>query len=153
MEKEELKEYYPEFHQYEPFCRFGGCVHLSEPVCGVKQALEEGKISQIRYENYRMIYEELKARKNTSMKLKEEIYAKDEINTGRQPEMDVAKTMFVLVMALIHSTIACIPENQLEHGIPYLIDTVIGGPMAAPVMMFCMGACMRYSRHHMWQNF
>lgn len=87
------------------------------------------------------------------MKLKEEIYAKDEINTGRQPEMDVAKTMFVLVMALIHSTIACIPENQLEHGIPYLIDTVIGGPMAAPVMMFCMGACMRYSRHHMWQNF
>lgn len=63
MEKEELKEYYPEFHQYEPFCRFGGCVHLSEPVCGVKQALEEGKISQIRYENYRMIYEELKARK------------------------------------------------------------------------------------------
>ena len=63
MEKEELKEYYPEFAEYEPFCKFGGCVHISEPVCGVKDALEEGKISQIRYQNYKLIYEELKAKK------------------------------------------------------------------------------------------
>mgnify|MGYP000886555181 CR=1 FL=1 len=42
MEKEELKECYPEFLPYEPYCRFGGCVHLSEPVCGVKEALAEG---------------------------------------------------------------------------------------------------------------
>ena len=63
MEKEELKEFYPEFLPYEPYCRFGGCVHLSEPVCGVKEALAEGEISPIRYENYKLLYEELKERK------------------------------------------------------------------------------------------
>lgn len=63
MEKEELQGFYPEFEPYEPFCKFGGCVHINEPVCGVRKALEEGKISRIRYENYRLIYEELKAQK------------------------------------------------------------------------------------------
>ena len=62
-EKEELKEFYPEFLPYEPYCRFGGCVHLSEPVCGVKEALAEGEISPIRYENYKLLYQELKERK------------------------------------------------------------------------------------------
>ena len=63
MEKEDLKEFYPEFLPYEPYCKFGGCVHLSEPVCGVKEALAEGEISPIRYENYKLLYEELKERK------------------------------------------------------------------------------------------
>lgn len=63
MEKEELQSFYPEFEQYEPFCQFGGCVHINEPVCGVRNALSEGKISRIRYENYCLIYEELKAQK------------------------------------------------------------------------------------------
>lgn len=63
MEKEELQGFYPEFEPYEPYCRFGGCVHINEPVCGVKEALTEGKISRIRYDNYCRIYEELKERK------------------------------------------------------------------------------------------
>ena len=60
MEKEELKTYFPEFAQYEDECRFLGCVHVNEPVCGVKEALKEGRISQSRYENYKLLYEELK---------------------------------------------------------------------------------------------
>ena len=60
MEKEELKIYFPEFTQYEDKCKFLGCVHVNEPVCGVKEALKEGKISQSRYENYKLLYEELK---------------------------------------------------------------------------------------------
>lgn len=66
MEKEELKEYYPEFRNYEKNCRFGGCMHLSEPVCGVKEALSEGKISRVRYDNYMLLYDELKNRKKYS---------------------------------------------------------------------------------------
>ncbi len=55
-----LMQYYPEFEEYEPECRFGGCSHIAEPDCGVKRALAEGKISAVRYENYKLLYEELK---------------------------------------------------------------------------------------------
>ena len=60
FEKEDLKEFYPEFAEYEPYCRFNGCCHISEPDCGVKEALTEEKISALRYENYKLLYEELK---------------------------------------------------------------------------------------------
>ena len=60
MEKEDLKNYFPEFSPYEEECKFLGCVHVNEPVCGVKNALKEGKISQSRYDNYKLLYEELK---------------------------------------------------------------------------------------------
>lgn len=63
MEKEELKNFYPEFRAYEDQCRFRGCVHVSEPGCGVKEALSEGKISSLRYHNYTVLYEELKNKK------------------------------------------------------------------------------------------
>ncbi len=60
FEKEDLWTCYPEFVPYEPECRFIGCSHIGEPDCGVKNALAEGKISQVRYDNYVMIYEEMK---------------------------------------------------------------------------------------------
>lgn len=63
MEKEELKDFYPEFREYEGGCRFRGCVHVSEPGCSVKAALAEGGISKVRYHNYTVLYEELKERK------------------------------------------------------------------------------------------
>lgn len=58
--KEELGGYYPEFRQYEPACKFRGCAHMSEPSCGVKEAVEAGKIGRVRYDNYRVLYQELK---------------------------------------------------------------------------------------------
>ncbi len=63
MEKEELKDYFPEFAEYEEGCRFGGCAHYREKDCGVRDAVEEGKLSRIRYEDYRLLYEELCAQK------------------------------------------------------------------------------------------
>lgn len=63
MEKEELQAYYPEFAEYEKNCRFGGCAHVGEPVCGIKEAVREGRISPVRYENYLLLYEELKSKK------------------------------------------------------------------------------------------
>lgn len=63
LEKEELKEYFIEFKEYEEKCKFKGCAHINEPVCGVKQAVLDGEIHSSRYENYRMLYEELKGKK------------------------------------------------------------------------------------------
>lgn len=63
LEKEDLQQYYPEFAKFEQYCRFGGCAHISEPVCGVKDAVESGEIDRLRYENYKLLYEELKERK------------------------------------------------------------------------------------------
>ena len=57
------EEHYPEFAAYEKYCRFGGCSHINEPVCGVKEALSDGEISPIRYGNYKLLYAELKERK------------------------------------------------------------------------------------------
>ena len=64
IEPQELKDYFPEFEAYEAECRFQrDCVHIGEPVCGVKAALAEGKISQSRYDNYGLLYQELKNRR------------------------------------------------------------------------------------------
>lgn len=60
MEAEDVKELYPEFLEYEPQCKFKGCAHIHEPSCGVKDAVAEFKISEIRYNNYKQIYEECK---------------------------------------------------------------------------------------------
>ena len=60
FEKEDLWTCYPEFVPHEPYCQFQGCSHISEPRCGVKDALEEGHISRVRYDNYVLLYEEMK---------------------------------------------------------------------------------------------
>lgn len=60
LEPGELKGYFPEFTQYEEGCRFLGCVHVGEKVCGVKDALRNGELSRSRYDNYILMYEDLK---------------------------------------------------------------------------------------------
>lgn len=59
LEKEELKQYFPEFRSCEGNCRFLGCNHISEPQCAVKEALTSGELHPIRYEDYVGIYREL----------------------------------------------------------------------------------------------
>lgn len=61
--KEELKEYFYEFHPYTDKCRFKNCMHMNETGCAVKEALAEGKISDLRYENYQQMYRELQNQK------------------------------------------------------------------------------------------
>lgn len=60
LSHENLWEYYKEFVPYEPYCKFQGCSHVKEKECGIKQALSDGKISKLRYENYTNLYQELK---------------------------------------------------------------------------------------------
>lgn len=63
LEKEDLMWYFPEFDKFNDKCRFQGCVHINEPDCAVKDALREGLISKSRYDNYLLIYDELKNKK------------------------------------------------------------------------------------------
>ena len=60
MEKEELRHYFTEFAPYEGQCRFMGCSHTHEPGCKVKEALEQGLLNPVRYENYVQLFGELK---------------------------------------------------------------------------------------------
>ncbi len=60
MKPEELRLYYPEFEDYSDECKFNGCIHVSEPVCGIKNAVRKGRISEERYASYLRIYNELK---------------------------------------------------------------------------------------------
>lgn len=63
MEEQELKNYFPEFREYEEECRFQGCRHIHEPGCAVKEALEANKISRLRYEDYLALHQELKEKR------------------------------------------------------------------------------------------
>ncbi len=60
LEKEDLKNYYPEFEPYEGRCRFFACTHTHEPDCAVKAAVDAGEIHPVRYQNYQGLYQELK---------------------------------------------------------------------------------------------
>lgn len=62
-EKEKLKEFFSEIYKHEGECRFNGCVHINEPGCAVKEAVQQGTISTSRYENYKLMYEEIKSKK------------------------------------------------------------------------------------------
>lgn len=63
VDERTLGQFFPEIAKLEGDCRFTGCSHIHEPDCAVKQAVDEGRISRSRYENYVQIYEELKSRK------------------------------------------------------------------------------------------
>ena len=63
IEEQELKDYFPEFREYEDQCRFQGCRHIHEPGCAVKEALNNHKISSLRYEDYLGLHEEIKEKR------------------------------------------------------------------------------------------
>ena len=52
MERSELSHYFPEMRTVLQYCRFNNCLHIEEPGCAVKNAVEEGKIYMERYISY-----------------------------------------------------------------------------------------------------
>lgn len=60
IEYRELDKYFKEFKPLLENCEFVGCTHIKEKKCGIKQALEQGKVDIGRYERFCKIYEELK---------------------------------------------------------------------------------------------
>ncbi|PKD15796.1 GTPase RsgA [Salegentibacter salinarum] len=57
IEREELGDYFPEFFRIKQDCKFHNCLHLEEPKCAIKDALEEGEIAWSRYKSYLQILE------------------------------------------------------------------------------------------------
>ena len=57
MEKDELGDYFPEFFALKEHCKFNNCIHINEPNCAVKEALENDEISWSRYKSYLQILE------------------------------------------------------------------------------------------------
>ncbi|AJD90953.1 GTPase A [Jeotgalibacillus malaysiensis] len=63
LELEELSDCFPEMAEASEQCKFRGCLHMNEPKCAVKSAVETGDIKQYRYDHYQQFYEEIKSRK------------------------------------------------------------------------------------------
>ncbi|WP_297762863.1 ribosome small subunit-dependent GTPase A [uncultured Muriicola sp.] len=52
MEKDEIGDYFPEFFKLKQDCKFNNCLHIDEPQCAVKEALENDSVSWSRYKSY-----------------------------------------------------------------------------------------------------
>lgn len=57
MEKEEVGDYFPEFFALKQDCKFNNCLHIEEPKCAVKDALDRDEIAFSRYRSYLQIIE------------------------------------------------------------------------------------------------
>ena len=55
IEKEELAHYFPEMRERMNNCKFNNCLHINEPGCAIKQAVNDGEVSIERYANYMTI--------------------------------------------------------------------------------------------------
>jgi len=60
---EQAAEGFIEFHPYMGQCRFRDCLHEQEPGCRVREAVEQQKISEQRWDSYRRIIESLRQNK------------------------------------------------------------------------------------------
>ena len=68
LTEESLPLCFPEFEPYLGTCRFSSCLHITEPDCRVRQAVENGQIRRSRYESYKNFMEILKIRRRSEWK-------------------------------------------------------------------------------------
>lgn len=59
LDRDALRDYFPEFDEPSESCRFTDCTHVHEPHCEVKERLERGEIDAARYETYLRLYEDI----------------------------------------------------------------------------------------------
>ncbi len=55
MEKDEVSDFFPEFFALKQHCKFNNCLHVDEPNCAVKEALDSNELSWSRYKSYLQI--------------------------------------------------------------------------------------------------
>lgn len=77
-----------------------------------------------------------------------EMFSNEKINVGRQSDLDIAKAISIIFMVFVHCLLLAMCFNNSISPIFYHgIDDLLGGPMCAPLFMFCMGVGLVYSRH------
>ena len=59
MEPSEISHFFPDIFEISEDCKFGNCMHVNEPGCTVKQAVEAGTISESRYTSYLSILQSI----------------------------------------------------------------------------------------------
>jgi ribosome biogenesis GTPase len=59
LDRESLRDYFPELQTESESCRFTDCSHVHEPDCDVKRRVDAGQLSRARYETYVRLYEDL----------------------------------------------------------------------------------------------
>ena len=53
----EIGDFFPEFFSRKHLCKFNNCLHVNEPKCAIKEALDKGEIAPSRYRSYIQILE------------------------------------------------------------------------------------------------
>ena len=61
MKPMDVAHNFKEFFEKSSDCKFSNCLHLNEPACAVKEGIEEGEISELRYHNYLAIMDEVQS--------------------------------------------------------------------------------------------
>lgn len=64
LDAEQITKGYREFQYVLGTCKFRDCKHLSDPGCALREAVEQGKISPVRYDNYHRLIESLSETKS-----------------------------------------------------------------------------------------
>lgn len=66
-----------------------------------------------------------------------------DVNTGRQNAVDIAKTLSIFFMVIIHTMEGT--DIDTSYGLGYVFDSILGAQFGAPVFMTCMGICLTFS--------
>jgi ribosome biogenesis GTPase / thiamine phosphate phosphatase len=59
LDRESLRDYFPEMQEAAELCRFTNCTHVHEPNCEVKERVEAGTLDEARYDTYVRLWEDL----------------------------------------------------------------------------------------------
>ena len=77
----------------------------------------------------------------------EKIFSSEKINVGRQVDLDLAKGFSIIFMIFVHCLLFAETFSASYSPLYYhAINDFLGGPMCAPLFMFCMGVGIVYSR-------
>ena len=63
IDVDKIASLFIEFNKYFPMCRYRDCSHVLEKECGVRMAVDNGEIAKERFENFKLIYEEVQKRR------------------------------------------------------------------------------------------